>query len=305
MISIIVVSWNSGDDLTGCIASLADARRRTDASAVELIVVDNHSDVFPEEELRRYWPGGRFAVLSENVGFGPAVNHAAAHARGDILLLVNPDARAAGESFTPIERAFAAHADWVAIAPKLAGEGQAEFQLRRLPTLRQAFRELLLIDRAMPENRGRRRDRYLDRDRKASFEVEQPAAAVLAIRTKAFVELGGFDPRFIPAWWEDVDLCFRLRTLGKIVYYPEAEFDHVGGASMRRLGYDRFLPMYYRNAIAYWRKNRGPARALIFRLLLFKGMLLRMMLLPLRRADPRPKAESFRAYRRAIAVALS
>jgi len=138
----------------------------------------------------------------------------------------------------------------------------------------------------------------------ASFEVEQPAAAVLAIRAKAFVAIGGFDPRFVPAWWEDVDLCFRLGALGKIVYYPKSVFAHGGGAAMRRLGYDRFLPMYYRNAIAYWGKNRGPVAALIFRFLLFKGMLLRMMLLPLRQTDPRPKSESFRAYRRALAVAL-
>ena len=315
MISILVVSWNSGADLEDCVGSLAAARARSSVSA-ELVVVDNRSDLPPGEEIRRLWPDVRLAVLSENIGFGPAVNHAAAHARGEVLLLVNPDARASGDPFAAITAAFDAHPDWVAVAPRLwdasgdASQGgeeerQETFQLRRLPTLRQAFRELLLIDRAFPGNRGRVRDRYLDRDRSTSFEVEQPAAAVLAIRTDAFRASGGFDPRFVPAWWEDVDLCARLRSLGKIVYFPDAVFAHAGGAAMHRLGYDRFLPVYYRNAIAYWRKHRGRAAVVVFRGLVAAGMVLRAILLPFRRNPPRPRRESFRAYRRAFRMALS
>jgi len=334
LISIVIVTWNSGEDLASCVQSLAAARSLSPAVETELIVVDNRSDVSPDEAVKRAWPDARVAILSENIGFGPAVNHAAAHARGDVLLLVNPDARAVGDPFRPIAAAFDAHPDWVAVAPRLtdlpglphpdplppawpkplrrgegpAGEGvfesQTAFQLRRLPTLRQAARELFLIDRVFPGNRGRMRDRYLDADRDSSFEVEQPAAAVLAIRTRAFARVGGFDPRFAPAWWEDVDLCRRLGAIGKIVYYPVAAFGHGGGASMKRLGYARFLPVYYRNAVAYWRKHR-PAAAPAFRLMLAAGMLLRILLLPWRRADPRPKGESLRAYLGALAAAWS
>ncbi len=335
MISIVVVSWNSGRDLEGCVEALAAARARSAAGA-ELILVDNHSDAPPGEEIRRLWPDVRLAALSENVGFGPAVNHGAAHAKGEILLFVNPDARATGDALGAIADAFEAHPDWAAVAPRLVApggnagelphpgprpspggygptslprgegdEGQAEFQLRRLPTVRQAVRELLLIDRAFPRNRGRIRDRYLDRDRAQPFEVEQPAAAVLAVRGDAFAAVGGFDPRFAPAWWEDVDLCARLRRAGRIMYYPAAVFEHAGGASMRRIGYDRFLPIYYRNAIAFWRKHRGVAAALFFRALVAAGMILRALLLPFRRNMPRPRREAFRAYRRAFRAALS
>lgn len=73
---------------------------------------------------------------------------------------------------------------------------------------------------------------------------------------------------------------------------------------MKRLGYDRFLPVYYRNAISYWRKYAGEFAALAFRSLLVLGMLLRLGLLPFRRGEPRPKSESFRAYRAALAVAV-
>ncbi len=317
MISIVVVSWNSGRDLDECVESLAAARRRS-PEAAELILVDNHSDTPPGGEIRRHWPDVRLAVLSENIGFGPAVNHGAAHAKGEVLLLVNPDARATGDAFGAIASAFAAHPDRAAVAPRLIAprndetsppgggeEDQETFQLRRLPTLAQAARELLLIDRAFPRNRGRARDRYLGRGRDEEFEVEQPAAAVLAVRRDAFAGIGGFDPRFVPAWWEDVDLCARLRAAGKIVYCPRAVFEHAGGASMRRLGYDRFLPIYYRNAIAFWRKHHGAAAALLFRGLVASGMVLRASLLPFRRNPPRLRREAFRAYRRALGAALS
>lgn len=316
MISILVVSWNSGADLGECVDSLAAARARSPVP-LELVVVDNGSEVPPGDEIRALWADLRLESLRENAGFGPAVNRAAALARGDVLLLVNPDARATGEPFGPIAAAFAEHPDWVAVAPRLGeppqpdplprGEGddsQESFQLRRLPTLRQAARELLLIDRAFPGNRGRIRDRYLDRDRDSAFEVEQPAAAVLAIRADAFRAAGGFDPRFVPAWWEDVDLCARLGRAGKIVYYPSAVFAHRGGASMRRLRYDRFLPIYHRNAIAYWKKHHGAGGALAYRALLAAGMALRALVLPFRARLPRPRSEAFRAYRRAFGAAF-
>jgi GT2 family glycosyltransferase len=186
-----------------------------------------------------------------------------------------------------------------------ADESQEVFQLRRLPRLASAVRELLLLDRLFPGNAGRRRDRYLDVDRETSFEVEQPAAAALAVRRTVFREIGGFDPSFTPAWWEDVDLCRRLASRGRIFYVPGARFEHAGGAAMKHLGYDRFLPIYYRNAIRYWRKSAGAPAALAFRLLLIAGLTIRLALLPFRRRDPRPKSVSLRAYRLALGVAVT
>jgi hypothetical protein len=318
-ISTVIVSWNSGEDLVECVASLARARRESGFSPgrIELVVIDNHSDSFPERRLREEWPGIRLAVLGENAGFGPAANHGAAHARGDVLLFLNPDTRAAGNPFPAIAEAFESHPDWIAVAPRLVemrtgsdpskpgADTQEEFQLRRLPRLGSAFRELLLVDRLFPRNAGRVRDRYLDRDRDSAFEVEQPAAAALAVRKSAFQKVGGFDPLFAPAWWEDVDLCRRLAAEGKIFYVPSARFEHGGGRAMERLGYDRFLPLYYRNAISYWKKSAGAVPALAFRALLFAGMLIRLAVLPFRRGDPRPKSESLRAYRSTLAVAVS
>src|SRR5262249_50325657 len=136
-------------------------------------------------------------------------------------------------------------------------EDQRTFQLRRLPTLAGDARELLLLDHLAPDNPGRRRARYADATREEAFAVEQAAGAALAVRRSAFERVGGFDEAYVPAWYEDVDLCERLRREGTIRYLPDARFRHRGGESATRLGYDRFLPVFYANALRYRRTRYG------------------------------------------------
>lgn len=311
-VSVVIVAWECGEELLRCVRSLASARSRVgaDGPAIELVVVDNASHDLAEAELRAEWPDLCLLRNSANRGFGPACNQGAAQARGDILLYLNPDTVAVDDPFSPIVDAFASSPAVVAAAPRLidtdagAGESQESFQLRHLPTLGQAARELLLFDKAFPRNRWLRRDRYLDADRRQPFEVEQPAAAALAVRRDVFLALGGFDESFVPAWFEDVDVCTRLRSAGRIVFWPASSFVHAGGISARHLGYDAFLPIYYANARRYWRKHHGRVAALLYRLLLVKGMGLRLALLPLRRIVPRPRREAARAYARVLREAL-
>ena len=75
--------------------------------------------VFPKQAVRAAWPGATVLVNAANRGFGPAANQAAAAARGDVLLFLNPDTRAEGEPFSPIARAFDADERVVAVAPRL------------------------------------------------------------------------------------------------------------------------------------------------------------------------------------------
>ena len=311
-ISIIVVTWHPGPEFAACVGALAQARSAALAGgvALELIVIDNGPPVSPAPDVRAAWPDAIVEVNPTNRGFAPAANQGAALANGDLLLFLNADTVPEGEPFVPLLRAFE-RADVVAAAPRLleppapAGEAQQAFQLRRLPSWGQAARELLLINRAWPRNRGLRRDRYLDHDRDRPFDVEQPAAAALAVRRDVFSGVGGFDERFVPAWFEDVDLCHRLRGRGRIVYWPASRFVHAGGAAARRLGYVRFLPVYYRNALRYWRKHHGPISAFLYRLLVASGMLVRLAVLPFRtdRSGDRPRAGH--AYARVLCGALA
>jgi len=323
-IAVVYVSWQGdGEELQEAVASLARARRRIPPGGVQvrLTVVDNGAGL-PAEPIRALWPDASILVNAENRGFGPAANQAARSAAADVFLFLNPDTRAEDEPFSAIAAAFDAAPGVVAVAPRLTEmrgeasatgplrlappgrEDQATFQLRRLPTLRSDARELLLLDHLLPNNAGRRAFRYADSDREGSFPVEQAAAAALAVRADAFGRIGGFDERFVPAWHEDVDLCARLGPEGRILYVPEARFRHRGGDSASRLGYDRFLPIFYRNAIRYRAAHYGAAARIVYRLLLAKGMALRLLILPFRRSVPRPRPEAARAYLRVLKLAL-
>ncbi len=306
-LSIVIVAWRSGGELAECVRSLA-AARRGDGPAVELIVVDNGGEEFPASEVVAGWPHVRLIRNQVNRGFGPAANQGAAQARGEIVLFLNPDTRAVDDPFPALLRAFELQPETVAVAPRLLPtEGapparSSRFQLRRLPTLGQAARELLLLERLFPDGRGTRRAFYLDHDLGLPFAVEQPAAAALAVRREAFARLGGFDEAFVPAWFEDVDLCARLHAEGTILYWPESRFLHGGGAAAGALGYDRFLPIYYRNACRYWRKHHAPAAALAFRLLVVAGMVLRIVVTPFVKVAPGSRRRTARAFWSVIAV---
>lgn len=318
-IRIVLVSWRDADDTVAAIESLAGARRQMAPGGprVSLVVVDNGGGLRRDAVLAA-WPDATVLVNETNHGFGPAANQGAQAPGGDVLLFLNPDTRAVGEPLRAIAEAFDSRPDAVAVAPRLvddvgsgagsrlappARENQFTFQLRRLPRLADDARELLLLDHVAPNNRGRRRFRYADRDPDSPLEVEQAAGAALAVRRDAFERAGGFDERFAPAWFEDVDLCARLAPQGAILYWPAARFRHRGGASSGELGYGRFLPIYYQNALLYRRGRYGSAARLAYRALLASGMTLRLLALPFRR-PPRSRAESARAYLRVLALSL-
>ena len=329
-ITAILVSWKDEEDVVAAVSSLARARERAaPGTPVSLVIVDNGGGLRDRCGILELWPDASILVNESNRGFGPAANQAAQGAPGDILLFLNPDTRAEGDPFSEIARAFEAHPGAAAIAPRLLDfdapqskiqnpkskisprplappdrEDQFTFQLRRLPTLANDARELLLIDHIAPDNRARRRFRYADANREEVFAVEQAAAAALAVRKDIFTRLGGFDSRFVPAWFEDVDLCARLSGEGPILYWPEALFRHRGGGASHSLGYARFLPIYYRNAILYRRLHYRLLPRAAYRPLLAAGMLLRLIALAFRRNVPRPRGESARAYLSTLAVAL-
>ncbi|HMF09495.1 MAG TPA: glycosyltransferase [Thermoanaerobaculia bacterium] len=319
-ITAVLVAWRDAGETESAVASLVAARKPPGAGKLEvsLVVVDNGGGLAGRDRIESAWPGATVLVNRVNRGLAAAANQAAGLAGGDVLLFLNPDTRAEGDPFSEIARAFEAHPEAAAVAPRLLdaeGKGRATgalappdredqrtFQLRRLPTLRSDARNLLLLDHLFPDNAGRRNERYAARDRETPFEVEQAAAAALAVRRDAFRKIGGFDERFFPAWFEDVDLCARLSAVGTILYWPDARFRHRGRTSSETLGYAAFLPIYYRNALRYRDRYTVSARW-AYRILLAAGMVLRLIALPFRRSLPRSRGEAAKAYLRTLAVA--
>ena len=91
MLSVIIVSWNVRPLLAGCLDSLLNHESDNASRPAEIIVVDNASSDGTVDWLRTAWPQVVVVASAENLGFGRANNVGLARARGDWLLLLNPD----------------------------------------------------------------------------------------------------------------------------------------------------------------------------------------------------------------------
>ncbi|MSO21611.1 MAG: glycosyltransferase family 2 protein, partial [Acidobacteria bacterium] len=204
MISVIIVTYSSAAHIARCLESLAP----TDA---ELIVVDNASRDGTVDAVRKF-PRVKLIEPGANLGFAGGCNFGARQSNGEFLLFLNPDT-ALRSSLAPMERALQNNPNCVAVGAQLvdaSGRPQRGFQVRRFPSTTALVFEMLLINRLLPNNPVNRRYRSWDMDPTQPANVDQPAGAALMVQRSAFEAVGGFDERFYPLWFEDVDLCLRL-----------------------------------------------------------------------------------------------
>lgn len=183
------------------------------------MIVDNASTDGTADELGAV-EGARILRNTCNLGFGPANNQGAAMARGQYLLLLNSDAWVRSDWLEPLIEVADANPGVSAVAPKLLyPDGrlqEAGSIIWRDGRVRQYG------DGDLPN-----RPQYLFRR-----TVDYASAACLLVRRSAFVGVGGFDPRFAPMYYEDVDLCLALLAAGgQVVYQPRSVVEHVRGGS--------------------------------------------------------------------------
>lgn len=282
-LSTVVVAWRSRADLAALAAAFPVDPRH------ELVVVDNAGDLTAADlgdaaNVRLLSPG-------RNLGFAAGSNRGAAAATAPRLLFLNPDALPVGAAFDELLAGFVAFPEAAGLVPRLIGADgspQCAWQLRPLPAVAGLLAHAFFWNPA----RGPRREPP------AGAPVAQPAAAALALRRAAFDAAGGFDERFWPAWFEDVDLARRLAAGGaRLRYLPAATFRHRLGGSLAELGYGAFLRAYNRNLALYLRLHHGAAWAALYRALVPLGAALRLLALPLR--APR-RAGGRRAAARAL-----
>ena len=273
MISVIIVTHNSEGQIGRCLKSLEN-------SGAEIVVIDNASTDGTVDLVRQFSSSVKLFQSARNIGFAAASNLAARKSSGSALLFLNPDCISLGP-LGRLEEPLRNSEQIVAVAGRLIdvqGRTQTGFNVRRLPAPASLIFELLLLNRLFPNNPVNRRYRCLDLDPGQPAEVEQPAGACLLVRRNSFETCGLFDEAFFPLWFEDVDLCLRLRQQGgKILYWPKAAFQHAGGHAVESLNFLERQIYWYRNLLYYVRKHFPWRMALAIRATLVWGMGLRLL----------------------------
>jgi GT2 family glycosyltransferase len=268
-VSVLIVTFNSEDDVVGCLDSLDAA---LPSRMHETIVVDNAS---ADDSARLAAAmGAQTRVNEDNRGFAVAVNQAASTARGTWLVLLNPDARPAPGSLELLCDAAAGPVGAAGPAIVLPNGRHDPYEIRRDPRPRDVFLEQSGLDALLPlPSRYRMSDAARDQPR----DVEALLGACLILTRTAWDDVGGMDESFF-LYGEDIDLCRRLRDRGwRLRFVPGATVLH-GRQQSARMVVERSIAWSAESMVRYF-AHHEPDKSRLVRRLLMLGSALRIPLL--------------------------
>jgi len=245
--------YNSVGDIGVCLRALAASEGEVSLNAV---VVDNASTDGTAELVARDFPDVQLIKNERNVYYAAACNQGAQTVEGDYVLLLNPDVQVAPNSLRLMIEYIEKTPYTASVAPKLVyPDGRVQQSVRRFPSYATLWYEMLGLGRLFPKHLRFGRWRMNLDGVEQPVDVNQPMASCLLIRRAMWDELGGFDEQF-PMFFNDVDLCYRIKRAGaRIVYLPQVTAVHRLGRSVRpvmprmvwfsHLGFLRYLRKYH------------------------------------------------------------
>ncbi len=272
-VSVVIVNCNSGGHLALCLGALA---RDMQVSGWDVVVVDNAS-TDGSENVATMGPGPvRLVRNTENAGFAAAVNRGVSTSVGDLVLVLNPDCQLRPEAMRRLTATLDRQARCAVVGPRvLSRDGSVQGSARGDPTMVTGlFGRSTLFTRLIPRSpvaqRNVKREGF-GSGHPDGAEVDWVSGACMLARRTALAEIGGFDQRYF-LYWEDADLCRRLRDTGwTIRYVPAAEAVHVVGGSADSAGplavraFHRSAFIYYTTHVArgHWNPKRWLAWTLL------------------------------------------
>jgi O-antigen biosynthesis protein len=222
-IAVLVLSWNAADALLACLQALA--QQQTPADELFVVVVDNGSDDGAPEQVAAQFPAVHLVRNERNLGFSGGMNVGLATLQSlpeppEIVVLLNQD--------TLVDPGWLAAIS----APFADGQVGAVGCKIRYPDGTLQHAGIALDERAVVRHLGAGEPDKGQYDQQR--EVHFVTGAALALRTSALQQVGVFDEGYAPAYFEDLDLCWRLRLAGyKVVYAPAATLIHQESLSLR------------------------------------------------------------------------
>jgi len=288
-IRAVVIRWRGGNEVRRCLRSLLD---EGGPKLNRTVLVDSGSGDGGAERLAAEFEEIEVVPLEENHGFAHAADRGASEGDEPLLLVLNPDTVVTRGAIDRLAAVLDDHPEVAGAVPLLEdmdGAPQHRWQLRHLPTTTR-------LALGLP---GRSAFAKVPT---SPVEVAQPAAAAWLVRRTVWEHMGGLDPTFAPAWWEDVDFCSRLAPrLAEpdfpfdkgFVVQPASRVCHIGGTSVSALGQSAFLKAYYRNLLHYAARHH-PGRLGHIRRGLILSLAGRMLIHPSRREAYRAAFDAIR-----------
>lgn len=276
-VCVAIVSWNTRELLRACLESL---RPDVETGLAAVAVVDNASGDGSAELVRAEFPWARLEALSDNVGFGRAVNRVAANTDAPWIVPANADVAVEPGAVATLVRAGERDPGAGAVAPRLVlPDGSTQHSVHRFPTvpftaafnlglyrLSRRAREAMLLEGMWDPSRPR--------------VVDWAIGALLLVRRAAWDAVGGFDEG---QWMyaEDLDLGWRLARSGwHTRYEPAARVRHAASAATTQAWGEDRTARWQRATYEWMLRRRGVARTRAAAALNVGGALGRAALFP-------------------------
>ncbi len=265
-LSIIIVSYNVVHFLEQCLHSVFTA---TEGLEAEVFVVDNASVDGSVKMVTGKFPNVVCMANKENVGFSKANNQAIAQAKGEYVLLLNPDTVVEDTTFRKCIDFMDAHADCGGLGVKMV-DGTGRFlpeSKRGLPTPAVAFCKMFGLSKLFPKSKRFNRYHLGHLDKEKTAPVDVLSGAYMMLRKEALDKTGSLDETFF-MYGEDIDLSYRITQAGyRNYYFAGTRIIHYKGESTKK-GSLNYVYLFYNAMAIFAKKHFSPKNAKLFSLLI-------------------------------------
>ena len=273
ILSIIIVNYNVEYFLHQCLKSIQSAKKNIE---LEVIVVDNNSVDNSVDMLKKKFPYVKLILNKINAGFSKANNQAIKIAKGEYILLLNPDTVVQEDTLIECVNFLKKNNDVGALGVKMI-DGNGMFlpeSKRSLPSPSSAFYKIFGLSYLFPNSKkfGKYHLNYINENK--VNEVDVLSGAFLMTRKKVFDKIGLLDERFF-MYGEDIDLSYRIQKEGyKNIYFPKTTIIHYKGESTKKTSIN-YIMIFYKAMILFVKKHYSNKNAQTLVLLINLAILLR------------------------------
>jgi GT2 family glycosyltransferase len=261
-ISVIIVTWNSEDDIKSCVDSVITSSKELNN---ELIIIDNNSEDNTFEIINRISFSNLKTLKNQsNKAYTKAVNQGLSLSNGIYILLLNPDTVIHEGCLERLYSFLKENPDYGAAAPRMLNEdGTAQHSVRNFPTYWRMFCEFSLLAYFFPKTKlfGSWKMKYFDYS--SDSDIPQPMAAGFLIRKDVLLKTGNMDERF-EMFFNDVDLCKSIYEQGfRIRLLSSAKMTHKHGASVKK-DWERMIELWNKDCLKYFEKHHNKKLFLLW-----------------------------------------
>lgn len=251
-LSVIIVSYNVRDLLRQAIDSIIIASK---GFHYEIIVIDNNSKDDTGKMIKLNYPKINLIENENNLGFSKANNQAIEIAKGEYLLIINPDTITSKDTIHKIIHFMDNHPDAGGLGVRMI-DGQGKYlkeSKRGFPTPWASFTKFTGLYKLFSTSKfwNQYYAGHVGEDENSKVDIL--AGAFMFLRSTAIKSTGGFDERFF-MYGEDIDLSYRLKLAGYNNYYfPETYIIHFKGQSTKKMSI-RYIRSFYGAMFIFFNK---------------------------------------------------